>query len=93
MIIYNLRRPIARVQYIRVDRGTQWGNPFVILNQSDKERERVCELFEEYAIWRLTVDPEWLHPLRGSNLACWCTPKRCHAEALLRLATQLEEIL
>ena len=70
----------------RVDRGTDWGNPFVMCNEAD--RDRVCDLYEQYAIWRLTVDPHWLKSLRGKNLACHCAPKRCHAETLLRLANQ-----
>jgi len=88
--ILNLRHPIIGVPYIRVDRGTDWGNPFVIISQmTEQERARVCDLFEAYAIWRLTVDPKWLVPLHGQNLACWCFPKRCHAETLRRLANKL----
>lgn len=73
---------------IRVDRGSEWGNPFVMHGYSDAERERVCNLYEAYAKWRLTVDPKWLDPLRGHDLACWCSPKRCHADTLLRLANE-----
>jgi hypothetical protein len=73
---------------IRVDRGSDWGNPFVISNHTEQERNRVCDLYEQYAIWRLSVDPKWLLPLRGQNLACWCAPKRCHADTLLRLANE-----
>jgi hypothetical protein len=69
---------------IRVDRGTPWGNPFIMRFES--ERDYVCDLYEQYAQWRLTVEPEWLHPLRGKDLVCWCAPKRCHAETLVRLA-------
>lgn len=87
-IIINLRAPIGGVAFVRVDRGTDWGNPFVIQSHSEAERQRVCELFERYAVWRLTVDPQWLMPLVGKNLACWCTPKRCHAETLLRLSNK-----
>jgi hypothetical protein len=69
---------------VRVDRQSPWGNPFV-LNQ-DGDRDRVCDLFAEYAKWRLTHQPDWLEPLRGKDLACWCTPKRCHAETLISLS-------
>lgn len=73
---------------IRVDRGTDWGNPFIIRGHSEAERHRVCDLYELYAEWRLTVEPGWLDPLRGHDLACWCAPKRCHADTLLRLANR-----
>lgn len=74
--------------YIKVDRGSDWGNPFVMQKDTQAERDRVCDLFEQYAKWRLTVDPDWLEPLVGRNLACWCAPKRCHAETLLRLVNE-----
>lgn len=84
MIVYNKKVQSLTSTIKSVDRGTDWGNPFVMCNEAD--RDRVCNLYEQYAIWRLTVDPNWLVPLRGFNLACWCAPKRCHAETLLRLA-------
>jgi hypothetical protein len=27
-----------------------------------------------------------LHELRGKDLVCWCAPKPCHGDVLLRLA-------
>lgn len=71
---------------ISVDRGTDWGNPFILRDKSDAERNRVCDLFEQYAQWRLSIEPAWLQPLKGLHLLCWCAPKRCHAETLVRLA-------
>lgn len=86
--VVSLRQINAHLTYVRVDRGTDWGNPFVPLNHSEAERKRVCDLYEKYAKWRITVDPEWLAPLVGKHLACWCAPKRCHADTLLRLANK-----
>lgn len=71
---------------IRVDRSTRWGNPFVL--GQDGNRDRVCDLYMAYAIWRLTVQPDWLEPLRGKNLYCHCAPQRCHAETLVNLANE-----
>lgn len=71
---------------VRVDRSSPWGNPFQIVGEIG--RDEVCDKFELYAQWRLTVEPDWLKPLRGKNLACWCAPKRCHADTLLRLANE-----
>jgi len=75
---------------IRVDRGTKWGNPFISGDGplSDGTRGEVCDLFEKYAEWRLTIQPDWLDELRGKNLGCHCAPLRCHAETLLRLANR-----
>lgn len=93
MKIINLRNPIPRIVYIPVDRGTSWGNPFLMVTPTTAERNRVCDLFEKYATWRLTVEPHWLDDLRGQNLACWCAPKRCHAETLMRLANESERTI
>lgn len=74
----------SSLTYIKIDRGSEWGNPFVMA--SERDRHKVCDQFEQYAHWRLTIEPRWIDPIRGQNLACWCVPKRCHAETLLRLA-------
>lgn len=71
---------------VRVDRQSKWGNPFVI-NQ-DGDRDQVCDLYAEYANWRLTIQPDWLDELRGKDLACWCAPQRCHADTLIQLANR-----
>lgn len=71
---------------IRVDRGTPWGNPFVI--GRDGDRDEVCNKFEEYATKKHKEDPGWLAPLVDRDLACWCYPKRCHAETLIKLANR-----
>ena len=73
----------------RVDRRSRWGNPFVMRNNSDKERDRVCDAFEEMVA---RLPPETIaamkKDLKGKNLACWCAPKRCHADTLLRIANE-----
>ncbi len=71
---------------IYVGRPTRWGNPFVVAG----------EIFREYAMKRMAEDPEWLAPLRGHDLVCWCPlvdregrpywKGRCHADVLLELA-------
>ena len=72
---------------VRVDRMTNWGNPFV-MEVHKFNRTWACQMFKGYALWRLRVQPDWLEPLRGRSLACWCAPRRCHAETLMRLANQ-----
>ena len=82
--IYNLHNGPIPKEVVLVDRRTQWGNPFPM--DDEEERDFVCDAFEDYAKKRLAREPDWLVPLRGKCLACWCTPKRCHAETLARLA-------
>lgn len=48
-----------------------------------------CVHFESYVWERLSDFPDWLEPLRGYNLACWCPDGApCHAGVLLRVLSQ-----
>lgn len=88
---------------ICVTRPGKWGNPFTVgwwINPRTNERyphwqkwtrridvELSLELFRKYAEERLKVEPEWLAPLRGKNLACFCKEgDPCHGSVLLELA-------
>lgn len=99
--IYNLRKgsplPPKDAAYVgrRPDGPGRYGNPFEMVGTSDAERNRVCDEFEAYAVDRHAKEPEWLAPLKGKDLVCWCQcptdehPKRCHAETLRRLANEV----
>ena len=68
---------------VRVDRKSDWGNPFVI----GRDGTRV-QVIAKYSRW-LRSQPQLLSRLpeiRGKDLACHCAPLPCHAEILLRLA-------
>lgn len=44
------------------------------------------DLFRSYAEQRLALEPTWLDPLRGHDLACWCDLNApCHRDALIDL--------
>lgn len=74
---------------VRIDRRSEWGNPFIMRNDSDKERDRVCDAFEEMvALWTPEVIAKLKTELKGRDLACWCATKRCHADTLLRIANE-----
>lgn len=51
---------------------------------------RCLDLYLAYLYGRLIDDREFLEPLRGKNLACWCKlGDPCHADTLLRLANEM----
>ena len=93
---------------IRVDRSIVLGNPFYMVDES--QRNMVCDKYEEY-FTRMVEDTttafykevERLYSIFKQygklELFCWCTPKRCHAETIKKYieATQpiydLEELL
>jgi Domain of unknown function (DUF4326) len=97
--IYSLRKEAQKrdpippdAVYVGRGGGSPWGNPFEAENES--QRRWACDAFEEYGRMRAEADPNWLRPLIGKDLVCWCQSpsdkrkKRCHAETLLRLVEE-----
>jgi hypothetical protein len=60
-----------------------WRNHFEIGKDGDR-----AEVIAKYADW-LPTQPQLiarLPELRGKVLGCWCAPKPCHGDVLVRLA-------
>jgi hypothetical protein len=68
---------------IYIGRGSRWGNPYVI--GQDGDRDEVIAKFRAYAEVRLKHFPDWLEPLEGQNLVCFCAPLPCHGDVLVSL--------
>ena len=83
MKIYNRRHKNVPKGAVYVGRPSQWGNPFTSGNKSQN-----IEDFREYAEKRICKQPQWLEPLRGKSLVCWCAPKACHGEVLIELSNR-----
>lgn len=60
-------------------RGSPWGNPFHI--GRDGTRDAVCERFAAEILPTLDVTL-----ITGRDLVCFCAPKRCHCDDLVRAA-------
>lgn len=74
---------------VYIGRGSKWGNPFVMRNKSDSERDRVCDAYEA---WFMN-QPELVnsvHELKGKVLGCYCKPKRCHGDFLAKEANKIK---
>ena len=64
--------------------NSKWGNPFVMVDDSDAERKRAINAYREWVV----AQPELmqsLEELRGKRLGCWCAPKACHGDVLIQL--------
>ncbi len=67
-----------------------WGNPWK--SGRDGTRAQVIERYEKYVLSRPQMLAR-LPELRGKTLGCWCAPKSCHADVLLRLANERQREL
>jgi hypothetical protein len=66
--------------YERIDRATEWGNPFVV--DEDGDRDMCILKYEDYYFMKNSLWPK-LETLRGKVLGCWCYPEDCHGKVLL----------
>lgn len=73
--------------FVYIGRPSKWGNPFIVGIHGD--RELVIDL---HKTWINKPKQRWLmdciHELRRKDLGCWCSPKTCHGDTLLKLANK-----
>lgn len=67
---------------VRVDRGSAFGNPFVL--GMDGDRDTVCDSYRDHYMPFKPSILKQLPSLKGKVLVCHCYPERCHAESLIK---------
>ena len=75
-------------RFMRIDRQSDWGNPFEM--PDDGDRETVCDSFEIFFPRKFSLHNR-LDELRGKVLGCWCYPNRCHGDYLISKLEEVEE--
>lgn len=73
---------------IYIGRPSKWGNPFSIGKDGTRK-----EVIIKYIKWikknkKLLRD---LKELKNKVLGCWCKPKMCHGDVLIRLLRRMNE--
>jgi DNA-binding MarR family transcriptional regulator len=66
--------------FVRIDRRTDWGNPFEMPNDGD--RETVIMNYAEHYLPHKPSLLSRLDELHGKALGCWCAPEPCHGDIL-----------
>jgi hypothetical protein len=66
---------------VRVDRGTVFGNPFIL--GADGDRDAVCDAYADHYLPFKPSIQKAIPALKGKVLICHCYPERCHAESLI----------
>lgn len=68
---------------VRIDRGTKYGNPFILPHDGD--RDYVCDCFEKHYLPKKPSILKDAELLSGKVLICHCYPERCHGDALVAM--------
>ena len=77
----------ARQGAVYIGRGSSFGNPFVI--GKDGDRDAVCDKYEAMLLQNTELFSLVKTELKGKDLVCFCAPKRCHGDTLLRIANEV----
>lgn len=81
-----------RLYDIYIGRGSIWGNPFTV---EQFGRDGCIEKYEQYIRDKLRLNPElWqeLQKLEGKVLGCFCKPKRCHGDILVKILEEIKTV-
>ena len=70
--------------------ASKWGNPFIMKDEGDAERDRAVAAYKKWVVEQPALIAS-LEELRGRRLGCWCAPKRCHGDVLVELIESLPE--
>lgn len=70
--------------FVRIDRNTRWGNPFVL--GDDGDRDMVIAKYRDYYLPHKPALLSQLLELQGKALGCWCAPEACHGDVLAERA-------
>jgi hypothetical protein len=75
---------------VYIGRGSRWGNPYshkvgTLAEHVVESRTEAIQKFEEYLLSNEELMAS-LPDLKGKTLGCWCKPKSCHGDILLRYA-------
>lgn len=73
-----------------IGRPSKFGNPFEITQS--RNRAQAVKEHREWLLAAIKEDPaildEIMVELKGRDLVCFCSPKKCHGEILLQLANE-----
>ncbi len=71
---------------VYIGRPSKWGNPFVI--GVDGSREGVVGRYMEYVMSSPEMIASIRRELAGRDLVCFCAPRACHGDVLLKIANE-----
>lgn len=71
---------------VYIGRPTPWGNPFKI--GVDGSRKQVVERYEQWVRSQPDLIALIKKHLKGKDLVCFCSPKACHGDVLLKIANE-----
>lgn len=96
-VVHCMKKPYD----VYIGRPSKWGNPFSDGDVDPKfrvpTREDAIEMYRKFLEWKIEQHGDAflreLAELDGKTLGCWCSPKACHGDVLVKYAKQAKETL
>ena len=82
--VHNKYHNTAPPDAVYIGRGSPWGNPARI--GIDGDRDECCDKFEQMVENTPGMKAKIRRELRGRDVVCFCKPKRCHGDYLVKVA-------
>jgi len=84
--VHNKRHNTAPSDAVYIGRGSPYGNPFIIGVHGT--RKMVCDIYEDW-FNNLPNRDTLLKHVVGKDLVCFCKPKQCHGDFLIKQARKI----
>lgn len=88
--VFNISDENRPSDCVYIGRGSQFGNPFV--RGVDGTRKEVIEKYIQYVEENQELKEQIIKLLKGKNLVCFCKPKPCHGDYLIKICNIPSEI-
>lgn len=92
--LFNKHHKNVPADAVYIGRGSPWGNPWSHLPYADaipvNTRAEAVAQYETHIMNLPGFHQKIKDELRGKDLVCFCAPKTCHGEILLRIANEEE---
>lgn len=74
---------------VYIGRPSKFGNPFPLPPKATAEQRKECiDKFEEYLRNQPDLIEDAKRELKGKVLGCWCAPKPCHGDVLIKIINE-----
>lgn len=88
--VYNISDENRPPDCMYIGRGSLYGNPFVV--GTDGTRLQVIKKYIDYVEQDISLKNKFILSLKGKNLVCFCAPKACHGDYLIKICNDFDEI-
>lgn len=76
--------PRDDLEVVYIGRPSKWGNPFYMHTEAD--RRYVLTKYQQWLDEHPELKEQARQELRGKHLICFCAPRKCHGDILLKVA-------